>query len=110
MTVLPVSAPVRIPPTAGPLQAIPAQRRPTGAHRARGAAAARPVPAHAGSRRQTHPALHGAGAAALTIVARAGSLTTLAAALVLGGALVAATDGTAPEGPAAGTTAGLQAP
>ncbi|GAA1878771.1 hypothetical protein GCM10009836_70200 [Pseudonocardia ailaonensis] len=100
-----------------PPVAIPRPRE--GAHRAAPAHALRPettrerrtaqrgqVPA--APRRQVPPAVHGAASAAFTIVARAGSLTTLAAMLVLGGAAIAATDGTPP--PADATVHTLQGP
>jgi hypothetical protein len=72
----------------------------------------RPVPAQHRDRRQRRvsPALHGAAAAAYTMAVRAGSLTTLAAMLVLGGAVAASADGTVPSGPAANTVTTLQEP
>ncbi|MCE3552528.1 hypothetical protein LWC33_13790 [Pseudonocardia sp. RS11V-5] len=71
----------------------------------------KPVPAPNVARRgrRVSPAVHGAVAAAYSVTARAGSLTTLAAMLVLGGAVAASADGTVPSGPAA-TTVTLQDP
>ncbi len=60
--------------------------------------------------RRVSPALHGAASAAYTVAARAGSLATLAAMLVLGGAVAASADGTVPSGPAATTVTTLQEP
>jgi hypothetical protein len=72
----------------------------------------KPVPAQHVERRhhRVSPALHGAAAAAYTVAARAGSLTTLAAMLVWGGAVAASADGTVPSGPAATTVTTLQEP
>lgn len=53
--------------------------------------------------RRVPSALHGAAAAAYTVAARAGSLTTLAAMLVLAGAVAASTEGPLPSGAAATT-------
>lgn len=100
MTVLPVT------PTAPALDravhtvAIPRQSR--GAHRAapspvRPSERSRVSVAQHERRTGMSPALRGAGAAAYTVVARTGSLVTLAAMLVLGGAVAGATDGPTPD-------------
>ncbi|MFR9804168.1 hypothetical protein ACL02T_18035 [Pseudonocardia sp. RS010] len=60
--------------------------------------------------RRAFPALHGAASAAYAVAARVGSLATLAAMLVLGGAVAASADGRAPDGPAANTVTTLQEP
>ncbi|WP_345383521.1 hypothetical protein [Pseudonocardia yuanmonensis] len=72
----------------------------------------RPVAIQHADRRtlRASPVVHGAATAAYTVAARAGSLATLAAMLVLGGAVAASADGTVPSGPAATTVTTLQDP
>jgi hypothetical protein len=108
VTVLPVTPTAPALDRAARAVAIPRQSR--GAHRAV------PPQAHpsersrvpvAHTRTRVSPAVRGAGAAAYAVAARAGSLVTLAAMLVLGGAVAGATDGPAP---AVSTPVTLQGP
>jgi hypothetical protein len=112
VTVLPVTPTGPAASAARPTVAIPRQSR--GAHRAAPSQVRLPersrVPVTQPSRTQhtlrpvepvqysrVSPAVRGAGAAAYAVVARAGSLVTLAAMLVLGGAVAGATDGPTPD-------------
>lgn len=105
MTVLPATPTAPAVSTVRPPVAVPRQSR--GAHRAAPSAVRLPerslVPVVSPLRpvepvrySRVSPAVRGAGAAAYAVVARTGSLVTLAAMLVLGGAVAGATDGPAP--------------